>query len=387
MNYIVGAGILGLPFAFRQAGLGIGLFLLLLVGAGTIYSFLLLLWSAKLGQAFTFETLALRAWGAKASLAVKIIIIIDSFGPLSAYMIIIGDVARDFALSLTDNEETIMTNRAFLSFLCVVLLILPLSLLKSMRYLEFTSFLSLIPLIYLLVLQVIYFAQDGVGGTVSWVGSGSGFFQSLPIFIFAYSSQQALFPIYNELKNPLRPDDHAHREKTSLHIIHWSVALSALAYAFSGLFGYLQFPETAEGNILRNYPEAPEITALLLSTAVSIILSYPVIVFPCRHSVDRLLFPTRQPSYLRFVCITVGILLTGYIIAVAIPQLATVIGLFGGITSTTIAYILPPWFYIRIAPLNFSADRKKWIAMTVFIVGSICGFVSAAIILKEFFES
>ncbi|KJE97855.1 hypothetical protein CAOG_07937 [Capsaspora owczarzaki ATCC 30864] len=386
MNYIVGAGILGLPFAFRHAGLGVGLFLLLLVSFVTIYSFALLLWSARMGNAFTYETLALRSMGPHAATAVKVIIIIDSFGPLSAYMVIVTDAIRDFALSVADGSDSVMTNRAFLGFLCLVCFILPLCLLKNMRYLELTSLLSLLPLVYLIILQLVYFAENGIGGDLSFGGTIAGFFQSLPIFIFAFSSQQALFPIYNELKHPIAPDDLQHRDSLARKVVTFSVAAAASAYVFSGLFGYLQYPQTAEGNILLNYPDSTATTILLLSTSISIILSYPVIVFPCRYSVDRLLFPNSQQSYRRFAIETVCIVSVGYLVAIAVPELATVIGLFGGLTSTTIAYVLPPLFYIRIAPLNIRADRRKMGAIALLVLGSAAGLTSAIIILQQYIE-
>jgi hypothetical protein len=90
-------------------------------------------------------------------------------------------------------------------------------------------------------------------------------------------------------------------------------AVTSLSYILCAALGYLSFPTTAAGNILKTYPASAANDILVLSMAASIILSYPgmsprftyvilanllvhlsaVIVFPCRQSVDRLLFPKK----------------------------------------------------------------------------------------------
>jgi amino acid permease len=67
--------------------------------------------------------------------------------------------------------------------------------LRKIEALGFTSLLSLLPLGFLLILQIVFLGTLGVGGEVPLFKSS--FFLALPIFVFAFSSQQAFFPIYN----------------------------------------------------------------------------------------------------------------------------------------------------------------------------------------------
>jgi hypothetical protein len=106
-----------------------------------------------------------------------------------------------------------------------------------------------------------------------------------------------------------------------------SVSITIFSYFTSGLFGVLVFPTTAtgtsqsnlcslflysthrSGNILNSYPHNLAVYILIFSTAISIILSYPVILYPCRYSVDRLFFPSKEFSYPRFVIETIVLIL------------------------------------------------------------------------------
>jgi hypothetical protein len=51
--------------------------------------------------------------------------------------------------------------------------------------------------------------------------------------------------------------------------------LTSLSYIFCAALGYMSFPTTADGNILKTYPASPANDVLVLSMAASIILSYP----------------------------------------------------------------------------------------------------------------
>jgi amino acid permease len=235
LNYIVGAGILGLPYAFRQSGVLLGLLLLIFVGLATVYSFYLLLWSSDISKQYSYESLARHGMGNKASTAVKCIIIIDSFGTLSAYLIVVADAARVFFAIFLEEGHPLLDKRVLI--LLSLVLILPLSLLRKIEALGFTSLLSLLPLGFLLLLQIIFLGTLGVGEGVAMFKSS--FFLALPIFVFAFSSQQAFFPIYNELKEK----SGEHRDMNRVVLI--SVSITIFSYFTSGLFGVLVFPTTA----------------------------------------------------------------------------------------------------------------------------------------------
>src|SRR4051812_44201348 len=118
--------------------------------------------------------------------------------------------------------------------------------------------------------------------------------------------------------------------------------------------------------------------------AISIILSYPVIVFPCRFSIDALIFPDRPLSSRRFILQNVSVVVAAFLVAVAIPSFATVLGIFGAVTSTIIGYVLPSIFYLKLSDFPFRHDRKKWLAAGLLFLGTLGGLVSFILILVNY---
>ncbi len=62
-NYIVGAGILGLPFVFSKTGWAVGCFLILLAAFATSLSFDFLLQASASSGCYSYDALALRTGG------------------------------------------------------------------------------------------------------------------------------------------------------------------------------------------------------------------------------------------------------------------------------------------------------------------------------------
>ena len=64
-----------------------------------------------------------------------------------------------------------------------------------------------------------------------------------------------------------------------------------------------------------------------------------------------------------------------YGIATALPVFSTLLGIFGAVTSTIIAYILPTFFYMRTSKNSFSKDKFSWVALTLLVLGGSAGMV------------
>lgn len=238
---------------------------------------------------------------------------------------------------------------------------------------------------YLIVVEFVFYGMYSSAGNIHGApelfASGLGAFVALPIMVFAFSSQVAVFPIYEELKHE--------KNGTSSDMINVgrvSVALCFVAYLLAGLMGQLTFPTTAQGNIMINYGRGAAVDVLLISMAISVVLGYPLMVFPCRQAIDRLLFPTREPSYVRTAVETMLIITATYAIAALIPSFSTILGLSGSITKTTIGYILPPLFYLKASDIPFKADKLKWLSVLLLIIGTLAGGISTVVTISDFVQ-
>jgi len=126
------------------------------------------------------------------------------------------------------------------------------------------------------------------------------------------------------------------------------------------------------------------IDILLIAMIVSVILGYPLVVFPCRESIDRLIFPGRDASYARLVVITFAVITITYTIAALIPSFSAILGLSGALTKTAIGYILPPLFYMMAKPGQLKKTKSKIMALVVLILGSGAGIASAIATIINF---
>jgi len=88
LNVIVGVGILGLPFVFLQVGIVFGFVLLGLIAMGTGVSFWFLLQASDLTRQKSYEAIANHTLGRVAAILTKILIIVDTFGSLSAFLVV-----------------------------------------------------------------------------------------------------------------------------------------------------------------------------------------------------------------------------------------------------------------------------------------------------------
>jgi amino acid permease len=146
--------------------------------------------------------------------------------------------------------------------------------------------------------------------------------------------------------------------------------------------GYLSFGKAVAGNIILackyytfcllnnekhcmyiNVCRLPDPASLFvtggrIAIVILVLLSYPLQCHPCRASLDKVLSArsTRAagnkvpppPSTLKFISITIGILVATYIVAMTMTKLDLVLAFVGSTGSTAISFILPALFYLKL---------------------------------------
>lgn len=115
VNSIVGAGIIGLPYAFHHTGFGFGIILLTLVGYITYFSVNILVASGNKVRAYSYESVMQHAFGQKGVLLIIIAQFLVAFGAMLAYIVVIGDTMPELVRSF--DEDNALTNRQLTCFL------------------------------------------------------------------------------------------------------------------------------------------------------------------------------------------------------------------------------------------------------------------------------
>ena len=85
------------------------------------------------------------------------------------------------------------------------------------------------------------------------------------------------------------PDPSLHKMNM---IISGAVNMCTGIYLSMGFFGYIAFShlENIDGNILVSFAPTMAIEALKLGFVLTVALSFPMVLFPCRQSIYSLMF-------------------------------------------------------------------------------------------------
>ncbi|KRZ15771.1 60 kDa heat shock protein, mitochondrial [Trichinella pseudospiralis] len=405
-NCAVGVGILSLPFCFQQCGILLGTIVLLFCGVLTKIACRLLVLGCRVVDESNYENYAYRVFGRAGRLAVEISNISYLLGTLTAYFVILGNLTVSLVFKLLNyysgqiSTEILSWNPVAIFFSATVV-ITPLCLWATPRFMGHLSFVSLSSYAVL----VLHVACTGLPKlfseftlmNVNW-WRAEGIWIAFPVFTVALMCQPALFTVVGELS--LRRFLSINKIITgavnvccSLYLlvrllifflIHYSIDLFFLLTA---IFGYVSYQDDVSGNILLSlkagvFNELVEF-AFLLSLAVS----YPLLLYPCRHTVCSLLehFNILSVNHFaqgnqlknfrfRWLSITISIVFISAALASISPNVEYILELCGSLAGSSIGFILPAVLYLQVSS---SKEIQRRIEATVCLLVGVCMFCSS----------
>ena len=360
----MGAGILGLPYAFRQAGVIQGTLTLLLVCLVSVVGMLTLLDIKKVisdgtpktadretdGQhvEIEFREVGQYAFGPPGLLLVELAIVFSQVGFCCAYLIFITEAIAD-------------TFPQFATYYYLIPVLLPLFFLVSLPKLNslgvfsiFANFITLTAYTIVLGCELENIVtEDKKDIKMSNISAFPFFFS---VSIYCYEGAGLIFSLesspHKSIRHHFRP------------IFITSLAIITMIYILFGLCGYLAFGkftnEIITSNI--NYGAVPSKVKLFLS--VSLLFTYPVMMFPVSLIIDRRLKLTDKFGVTNILIRCCLVTLTGFIV-ILIPQFSTLMELVGATLCTLLNFIFPGLFYICII------GRKNGILSIIKSIGLI----------------
>ena len=253
MNSIVGAGIIGIPYALRQSGIVVGILLLALVAYLTDKSLRMMmecaLFHPKLRkcQVDTYESLIQIPFGRIGYRFILASMFIMAYGAMIAYLIIIKDtIPKVFGLT----NDTFM-DKELIMLVSAVIVVLPLSLLRDISMLSFTSAISVLADVLLVVIIIIFspvpstiadYDGDGLGGIIRDFWIAPQLFIGLGVLSTAMSCQHSAFLISGSLSN-ITP----HRWSI---VTFRSLSVATIMTLLLGVFGFLGYLSETKGKSL-----------------------------------------------------------------------------------------------------------------------------------------
>lgn len=377
-NSIIGSGILGLPFAFSAAGWILGYMLILGSAVVTIFSLhLLSLCATKVEHPSSFYKVT-NAAIPSCTFLVDASVASMCFGVAVSYLIVIGglmpDVMKNFAISGFWEEREVWIIIGFA-------IVAPLSCFKNLDALKWTSALAVFFVIFIALMIVTYAGDnaldkceddgdDCVGATTN-IAFSVDTIRVLGVFVYAYSCQMNIFPVYNELRN--------HTQKRINNVIYWAIGLAFVLYCTVAGAGYSTYGEDVESNVLISYPKSTLTSVARIFISLLVAFSYPLLANPGRNSsmelwrmTDRDPLAAHKNAKFRFIAVTFVFLFGSFGVAMILNDLGVVLALIGATGSTVVTFILPGAAYYVMFKEDDSEPKWKLIgAQVIFVFGCI----------------
>ncbi|XP_052803329.1 putative sodium-coupled neutral amino acid transporter 11 [Mya arenaria] len=380
INSIIGSGIIGIPFAMKQAGFGLGLVLLIVVACVTDYSIILLIEAGKLSNTNSYQDVMLVACGRPGFYLLTFLQFAYPFIAMVSYNVIIGDTVTKIIVRLGGEHiaNTVLGSRQFIIFLMTLLFTLPLSLYRDIAKLSKWAFLSLVMVAVILVFMCIRLAtitHNIPQSDNSWIFANINITQAIGIMAFAYMCHHNTFLIHASLENPTK-------ERWSF-VTHVSVVFCMGFMMAFGLVGYASFTGNTQGDLLENYCQTDDLmNAGRFMFAFTIMLTYPIECFVTREVVENAFFPNSdQPPMWRHVVITVTIAIVVCAFSMSTDCLGIVLELNGVMAAAPLAFIIPPLCVMKLRQEPV-LSRNNVIPIAIATFGTlvaVVGFIMAVV--------
>lgn len=389
INSVVGVGILAIPFCFKQCGLLLGGLVLGFSAFATLNSVTLLLHASVAKSKRNYEYLCKACFGASGKFGVEFAQIGFMLGTCIAFYIVISGLLTEVYDGFFGTDEEPVDVIAIQKHIVIALgifVVLPLGLLRELSAIaKFAYFSSCFYVIFLFILT--WKAVSAGFLTFEWVSQvkwfdPSGIFKVLPIFALAFTCQSQFFVIYASINDA--------SSSQMLRIMKKTVSIVGFVYMYVGLFGYSLFAEDVKGNMLLNFPRDIILQLTKLGFAMSVIVGFPLMIYPCRQSIFTCFvqpqlssspygplstesMATESPvTYIPdnvFRGLTLGIVLLTMTISYFISDVEVVLGLNGALMGSFIAFILPSLCFQQACGSMMKDKRWLIIQRVIFFTG------------------
>ena len=377
----LGSGVLALPYTTRTVGMPL-MGVLLMVGATLTYGSVGMLAEAcELTGKKGYDEIADHLFSGKVAVLVGLAMFGNCFGAAVGYVISIGDAMRWTGI-----------DRWIVQLVVCTAVLLPLACVYRINSLRYFSFMGVIGVALLTLSTVYILLREGVSEDVKQDPQDLlTFTPSLEILnafstiTFAFVCQYNVPSLYDELNV-------THRNPTTMRkVAARSIAISSLLFIVAGVCGYLAFGYELAGSILlsfQGYIDRRDIFILVavLGCVFSICIAHALHVYPIRQTGEylvRKLVPGDTLKDSRILAASIGavVVYLSLLVALFFPSFIKIIHLVGAFASSSIAYIFPPLFKIKIHGrwTNLRALWREYLTLAVGLAaGSLGTFVAVS---------
>ncbi|KAI3394278.1 hypothetical protein diail_2925 [Diaporthe ilicicola] len=368
-NSIIGAGIIGQPYAFKQAGLLSGVVLLVGLTVVVDWTICLIVVNSKLSGANSFQGTVEHCFGRSGLIAISLAQWLFAFGGMVAFGVIVGDtiphVLQAVWPGLSDMPVLgVLADRRAVIVIFILGVSYPLTLYRDIAKLAKASTLALISmtviLLTVLIQGLLVPSEDRGSFSTPLLTVNSGILQAIGVISFAFVCHHNSLLIYGSLKTPTI--DRFSR------VTHFSTGVSMLACLLMALAGFLTFGDRTLGNILNNFPaDNTMVNIARLCLGLNMLTTLPLEAFVCREVMLNYYFPGEPFNMHLHLIFSTSLVISATVLSVMTCDLGSVFELVGATSACAMAYILPPLCYIKLS----SRSWKTYVAVAIVVFG--CG--------------
>lgn len=378
----MGAGILGLPYAFSHAGIFLGSFIIIVVCCISVLGMMTLLDIKKVlthsngleknsdvqetHEEIEFREVGHYAFGPGGLLMVELAIVFSQVGFCCAYLIFILEAISEFFPQFPKHYY-------------LIVIFIPLFFLVSISKLDSLGLFSMFANFITLFAYSIVLFSEVEHISVNKDDKSMVSFTSFPFFfsvsIYCYEGAGLIFSLESSPHKSIRHHFRA--------IFITSMAIITSVYIIFGICGYLAYGDSTMDIITRNIEGNFFQSKVKLFLSVSLFFTYPVMMFPVSLIIDRRLKITEKFGAINIIIRMLLVLLTGCII-ILIPQFSTLMELVGATLCTSLNFTFPGLFYLAIIGKNNGNSYVMLAIMLIAfgVVGMIVGTID--VVVKNF---
>ncbi|BFZ24661.1 hypothetical protein BsWGS_27700 [Bradybaena similaris] len=199
----------------------------------------------------------------------------------------------------------------------------------------------------------------------------TGFFMAFGTICFAFGGHPAFPTFQADMKNP-------EKFGRAIFISYMIVLLMYLPVAISG---YKVYGINAKDNILESVSHGPMLYTVQVLITLHLFCGFIIVVNPVCQDLEELLRIPKQFNIRRIINRTVMMALVLFV-AESIPQFGAILSLIGGSTTTLLAYILPPIFYLKLCSMKGDWDtvtaplHEKVACIEIMAIGVVAGIAA-----------
>ncbi|KAH7574792.1 hypothetical protein JRO89_XS02G0005400 [Xanthoceras sorbifolium] len=374
---IVGAGVLGLPYAFKRTGWLMGLLMIFSVALLTYHCMLLLVHTRRKLDSFenngfskvnSFGDLGFRVCGSVGRFVVDLMIILSQAGFCVGYLIFIANTL----VNLFD-ESTIlgMSAKGFFIWGCFPFQ-LGLNSIATLTHLAplsiFADVVDLGAMGVVMVEDVLVFMKQMP--EVRTFGGMSVFFYGMGVAVYAFEGIGMVLPLEAEAKD---------KDKFG-NTLGWCMVFIALMYGGFGAFGYFAFGEDTKDIITANLGAGVVSALVQLGLCINLFFTFPLMMNPVYEIVERRFWGGDYCLWLRWLLV-----LAVSLVSLLVPNFADFLSLVGSSVCCGLGFVLPSLFHLLVFK-----EEMGWkpccLDMTIILLGIVLGVSGTWYALVEIFS-